>query len=63
MVTARSGQDVKLMHAAGSSLGSVNSDSLYQCNVCRVLLKLEWADTSALLDVKCFTLNCVFGEA
>lgn len=35
-------QDVKLglMHAVGSSLGSVNSDSLYQCSVCKVVLTL-----------------------
>ena len=32
-----SGKDVKLMHAIRSSLGPTNSDSLYPCNVCRVL--------------------------
>lgn len=36
---SRQGVRLGLMHATGSSLGSVNSDSLYQCRFCRVIPK------------------------
>ena len=37
--SSRQGVRLGLMHATGSSLGPVNSDSLYQCRFCRVIPK------------------------